>query len=220
LYAGVVRHADYEGLPMSRIKALTNGGMELGSDGDIVLRIKQEYGFSLIEMGIVLMLACALAGLALINAQATMPGMHANTAMYQTIAQLRRGRQTAIAQRRSVQLNIGERNRIQLVRNDFPEGETVLSTAAFSNNCACLQFPEVTEDTPDRFGNAAPVDFGGAAGLTFLPDGTLVDDSGNPVSGTIFIGLPDHPETARAVTVLGATGRIRGYRWTGTEWIQ
>ncbi|MDM7995747.1 MAG: hypothetical protein QUT30_08720 [Acidobacteriota bacterium] len=205
---------------MSRIKALTNGGMELGSDGDIVLRIKQEYGFSLIEMGIVLMLACALAGLALINAQATMPGMHANTAMYQTIAQLRRGRQTAIAQRRSVQLNIGERNRIQLVRNDFPEGETVLSTAAFSNNCEFLQFPEVTEDTPDRFGNADPVDFGGAAGLTFLPDGTLVDDSGNPVSGTIFIGLPDHPETARAVTVLGATGRIRGYRWTGTEWIQ
>jgi hypothetical protein len=30
--------------------------------------------------------------------------------------------------------------------------------------------------------------------------------------------LPDHPETARAVTILGATGRVRGYRWTGTNW--
>jgi len=205
---------------MSRKNALANGGMGLGSDGGVVLRLKQDYGFSLIEMGIVLMLACALAGIALINAQATMPGVHANKAMYQTIAQLRQGRQTAIAQRRSVQLNIGERNRIQLVRNDFPEGETVLSTATFSNNFEFLQFSEVTEDTPDEFGNTAPVDFGGAAGLTFLTDGTLVDASGNPVSGTIFIGLPDHPETARAVTVLGATGRIRGYRWTGTEWIQ
>lgn len=220
LYAVYVQQADFRGLPMSRENALADGEMGLESGCRTGLRIKQDYGFSLIEMGIVLMLACVLAGLALINVQATMPGVHANTAMYQAIAQLRRGRQTAIAQRRSVQLNIEERNRIRLVRNDFPEGETVLSTVVFSNNCEFLQFPEVTEDTPDGFGNAAPVDFGGARGLAFLPDGTLADDSGNPVSGTIFIGQPDHPETARAVTILGATGRIRGYRWTGTEWIQ
>ncbi len=184
-----------------------------------VFRRGREDGFSLIEVGIVLMLGCALAGMALINISGTMPGVNANKAMYQTIAQLRRGRQTAVAQRRSVQLNIETPNRIQLVRNEFPAGETVLGSSIYGNHFEFRQFEEVTEDTPDRFGNNDPVDFGGATGLTFLTDGTLVDDSGNAVSGTIFIGLADHPETARAVTILGATGRIRGYRWTGTKWI-
>jgi hypothetical protein len=64
------------------------------------------------------------------------------------------------------------------------------------------------------------VDFGGAARMIFQTDGTLVDSQGNPVNGSIFLGQADHPESARAVTVLGATGRVRSYRWTrGSQWV-
>ena len=190
------------------------------SNRTIVMQLIRDEGFSLIEVGIGLMLACALAGIALIGIQGTLPGINANKAMYQTVAQLRQGRQLAIAQRRSIQLNIGDRNTIQLVRNEFPEGEVAISTVALNNGFEFTQFGEITDDTPDRFGSQSAVDFGGASALTFLSDGTLVDDSGNPVNGTILVGLENHPETARAVTILGATGRIRGYRWTGDEWIQ
>ena len=74
-------------------------------------------------------------------------------------------------------------------------------------------------DSPDTFGNSSPVDFGGEDPLMFLSDGSLIDDQGNPIHGSLFLGIQDHPETARAVTILGATGRVRGYRWTGQEWV-
>jgi hypothetical protein len=74
-------------------------------------------------------------------------------------------------------------------------------------------------DTPDAFGSATAVDFGGKSPLIFQSDGTLADNLGSPVSGSVFIGQAGHPETARAVTLLGATGRVRGYLWTGSLWV-
>jgi len=191
----------------------------------IASRLRQNEGFSLVEIGIGLMLACSLAGFALINMGAVMPGIRANQAMYQTVSQLRQGRQLAIAQRREIQLRFTGNNGMSLVRNEFPEGEYVLSEVSLNKDCQFMKSDDIDMDTPDSFGpdelsEMGAVDFGGADTLTFLSDGTLVDGLGNPVNGTVFIGLPDHPEMARAVTILGATGRIRGYRWTGEEWIQ
>jgi hypothetical protein len=74
-------------------------------------------------------------------------------------------------------------------------------------------------DTPDAFGNGSAVSFGGPGPWLFLSNGILVDSGANPINGTVFLGQADHPETARAVTILGATGRVRDYKWTGTAWI-
>jgi hypothetical protein len=165
------------------------------------------------------LLAIVIAGFALIDISGILPGMRANEGLSQTVAQLRRGRELAIAQRRNVEVRFLGNNQIQLVRDDVPAGNTVLSTVELRNNIEFHLFTGVP-DTPDSFGHAAAVDFGGSAQLIFLTDGTLVDAQGNPRSGSVFLGLPNHPETARAVTILGATGRVRGYRWTGTAWIQ
>jgi hypothetical protein len=73
-------------------------------------------------------------------------------------------------------------------------------------------------DTPDAFGNANAVAFGVANTVMFGTDGTLIDGNGNPLNGTVFLIIISQPESARAVTVLGATGRIRGYRWWGGVW--
>ena len=191
----------------------------------IASRLRQNEGFSLVEIGIGLMLACSLAGFALINMGAVMPGIRANQSMYQTVSQLRQGRQLAIAQRREIQLRFIGNNRMSLVRNEFPEGEQVLSEVSLNKDCQFMKSDDIDMDTPDAFGpdelsEMGAVDFGGAETLTFRSDGTLVDELGNPVNGTVFIGMADHPEMARAVTILGATGRIRSYRWTGEEWIQ
>jgi prepilin-type N-terminal cleavage/methylation domain-containing protein len=185
-----------------------------------VLEFREDNGFSLVEITIALMLACVLAGFAVINMNSILPGVNANGSMYEVIAQLRHGRQAAISQRRNIQLLFPEDNQIRLVRNELPNGETVLGETTFGNTCTFMQFDDVNVDTPDRFGNVTPKDFGGAATLTFMSDGMLVDQTGNPVNGTLFLGVAGRPETARAVTVLGATGRIRGYRWTGSEWVQ
>jgi hypothetical protein len=83
-----------------------------------------------------------------------------------------------------------------------------------------MKFDSISTDTPDQFGSSEALDFGSATGMTFRPDGTLVGSSGNPVNGTILLGIAGHPEVARAVTILGATGRVRSYRWAKDQWIQ
>jgi len=184
-----------------------------------VVRISRQAGFSMVEMVLVLLLACILAGFAVLNINAISPGTTANAALKETVAQLRMGRETAIAQRRNVELKFLGNDQIQLVRNELPAGTTILSTVTLEGSMEFLLFSGVP-DTPDLFGNGAAVSFGGANSLIFQSNGILVDSNANPLNGTVFLGQANHPETARAVTILGATGRVRGYRWTGTSWIQ
>jgi prepilin-type N-terminal cleavage/methylation domain-containing protein len=174
-------------------------------------------GFSLTEMAIVLMILSLVSGFALLNMNNLLPGMSANAAMKQTLAQLRSGRELAIAQRRDIEIKFLGTNQIQLLRYNVPNGATVLSTVTMQNNNRFQQFGGVP-DTPDTFGNGAAISFSGLSPWIFLSDGTLVDSSSNPVNGTIFLGQANRPNTARAVTILGATGRIRDYTWTGTAW--
>jgi hypothetical protein len=83
-------------------------------------------------------------------------------------------------------------------------------------------------DTPDGFGNGYAIEFEGlnglpVAGMLFQSDGELVDGSTFlPISGTVFIGVTGSNNTtaARAVTVLGTTGRVRGWRSQGSTWVQ
>lgn len=175
-------------------------------------------GFSAIEVLIGILVASSIAGFALLNMQSILPGIRANEAMNQVLSQLRQARNMAVAQRRSIQLHFENGNRIRLVRNEWPLGNTDVSTVSLSNGFQFLIHDGVP-DTPDQFGNGSAVDFGEARSLTFQNDGRLVNQSGEPVNGTVYIGLPGDPDTQRAVTILGATGRIRSYRFTGTHWV-
>jgi prepilin-type N-terminal cleavage/methylation domain-containing protein len=177
----------------------------------------RQNGFSLTEMVIVLMILSMVSGFALLNMNALLPGMSANAAMKQTLAQLRSGRELAIAQRRDIEIKFLGTNQIQLLRYNVPNGATVLSTVTLQNNNQFQLFGGVP-DTPDTFGNGTALSFSGLSPWIFLSDGTLVDSLSNPVNGTIFLGQANSPNTARAVTILGATGRIRDYTWTGTAW--
>jgi hypothetical protein len=75
-------------------------------------------------------------------------------------------------------------------------------------------------DTPDAFGATAAVAFGGPTTVYFQPDGSLTDAQTLPISGTVFLGDPTRPLSARAVTVLGPTGRVEAYRWDSRAWLK
>jgi len=78
-------------------------------------------------------------------------------------------------------------------------------------------------DTPMKFGNSAAVYIGNpptAGGPTFMqfnPQGTFTDNNGSLLYGTIFIGIPSRVATARAVTIMGGTGRVRPYTYIGNN---
>ena len=62
---------------------------------------------------------------------------------------------------------------------------------------------------------------GPVGGMLFQSDGELVDGSTyQPINGTVFLGVPGTATTARAVTVLGSTGRVRGWTGNGNNWTQ
>jgi hypothetical protein len=54
--------------------------------------------------------------------------------------------------------------------------------------------------------------------MKFTTNGSLIDGGNTLVNGTVFLGIPGRASTARAITILGATGRVREYHWDGTQW--
>jgi hypothetical protein len=54
--------------------------------------------------------------------------------------------------------------------------------------------------------------------VKFAPDGTLINQDGLTLNGSVFVSLPSQALSARSVTFFGSTGRIRGFRWDGRAW--
>jgi len=177
----------------------------------------------MIEIIIVIAVLLIVSAITIIKMQPMIQQIRANAAMDQVMGQLRIAREAAISERRNIVVQFQNNNQIQLTRVNVPVGQSVLSTLAVEPSVVFMTFNGIP-DTPDGFGNAAPVYFegisGGPVGMQFQSDGTFVDGVGNLVNGTVFLGIAGVPSSARAVTILGATGRVRSYKSTPDGWIQ
>jgi len=180
-------------------------------------------GFTLVEMVIVVAVIFIVCAMAVLQLQPLLVVEQANTAMDQVMDQLRYAREAAIAQRRNVQVQFLGTNVVQLTRYEYNGSTTILITLSLQKPIQYTVFPSLP-DTPDGFGNTSAIDFEGLPSgppvMLFQSDGTFVDNAGNLVNGTVFLGFPGNPGTARAITVLGATGRIRAYHASGSTWAQ
>jgi prepilin-type N-terminal cleavage/methylation domain-containing protein len=175
-------------------------------------------GFTLLEVLIVLSLGAVLTGITLLAFQSAQRQIRGDANLRVLVSLIETAREQAMTERRTIEIRFVGANEVDTVRREVPTGETPLARVFFEGNARFLLFAGVP-DTPDGFGNAGAVDFGSATATMFGPDGTFVDPAGMPVNGTVFVGVPGQTETARAVTVFGATGRVRGYRWNGSAWV-
>lgn len=187
-------------------------------------------GFSILELLVSVLIMGIMVAATLAEMQPTLQQFHANSAAYLVEGQLRLGRQTAIAQRRDIVLAFTGNNQMTLtIQSPVGGATTVLSSVTLPPTVLFMQWAG-NGDTPDAFGNALPVCFNytpapvGACSnplvVQFQSDGTLIDGNGNQVDGSIFVGVTNMPTTARAVTILGATGQVRMYHGTGSGWVQ
>ena len=144
-------------------------------------------------------------------------GVKADTVMRVVRTQLNSARDFSISEGRNVQLQFPAQNVLQIARRDVPGGSTVIGAVLFESGAEYVIMPGLP-DTPDGFGHTKAVDFGSATTVMFTSNGAFIDQTGNRVNGTIFVGLPGQPLSARAITIHGATGRVRAYRWTGMKW--
>jgi prepilin-type N-terminal cleavage/methylation domain-containing protein len=178
---------------------------------------RSDKGYSLLETMMTLGIFGTVAAMAAFQIGSARPGFKGDGAMRTVIAQLNIARELAITQRRTMQIVFTPADEVQVIRENFPNGTTVISTVPIEGG---IHYGLTTglPDTPDNFGNSAPIYFGAAAQYRFTTEGTLVDQGNNPISGSVFLTLPGQERAARAVTILGATGRVRGYKWDGRSW--
>ena len=180
-------------------------------------------GFSVIEVLVGVLIMGIMIAIAIVQMQPAVQQMRANSGMFLVSTQLRWARQSAIAQRRDFRVQFVGNNEIQIYRQEQPTGTLTLVSDVFLNPTVFFQLTPGLPDTPNGYGNAGPIEFGGQVGgppiMQFQSDGSFIDGNGNPINGTVFLAVPGIVTCGRAVTVLGATGRVRSFKSNGTGWI-
>lgn len=190
-----------------------------------------EAGFSLIEILFTVGIMGVVTAMAVVQIGGARPSALGDGAMRVVMSQMNTARELAITQRRNMRVSFTLGNRVQIIREEIGAAPTVISSVVLEGG---LQFVTATNlpDTPDKFCGASisPVSFPSATGtppeVKFKPDGSFVNQDGDILNGTVFITMPNQIYTpnastrnllsARAVTVLGSTGRVRGYRYDGS----
>jgi len=191
--------------------------------------LRAQRGFSLLELMITLTIVLILGGFTFVTMQPSLRQSNVNSAYDTTLMILRNYRSQAITQRKQYIVTFNAPNSItvtyQGVGTPIAPPPVVVQTATLPINDTVRYgivagVPNTAPTVPDGFGiGAVPIDFdygpGGAGGgnyVKFMPDGTSQDVNGNLNSGIIYIGRPNQLNTMRAITIVGATGRVRGWR--------
>jgi len=180
--------------------------------------LQTDNGYSLPELMLTIGIIAVISSVAVFQFSSAQQSVTGDGVIRVVLAQLNTARERSIAERRNMQLRFQRPNGLQIVRQEVPSGTTVVGLTLFESGAQYYLAPGLP-DTPDAFGRSQAIDFGAATSVLFSTDGTLIDQAGRPVNGTIFVGLPGRPFTYRAITVLGATGRVRAYRWNGLKWV-
>ena len=192
---------------------------------------RREQGFSLIELVVVVAVMFIVAAFAIFQSMGSMASYKANAAQDVVFSQLRVARGLAISQRRTVQVWIDQTfsgpGGTQQVKYQV---QAAAQTAEVPGPIVAMPLPAPVQfmleagvpDTPMAFGNAAAVFIGNTSGgpviMQFNPTGTFTDNTGTAIlNGTIFLGMTGQVSTARAVTIMGGTGRVRQYTWNGAS---
>jgi prepilin-type N-terminal cleavage/methylation domain-containing protein len=174
-------------------------------------------GFTLIELLLTVAIGAVVAGMSALSIRHAVPQMRAEAATRTVQHQLRWAREMALTQRRTVEISFPGNNQIRIRRVELDGHRQDIGRTGLEGGVQFRLFNAVP-DTPDAFGRTAAVSFGTASRMMFLSDGTFVDQRGQPLNGTVFMGIQNQVTTARAVTLFGPTGRVATYRWSGTQW--
>lgn len=212
-------------------------------------RTSSQRGFSIVELMIVTIVIFIIAAFAVLQLQPAWQQIQANAALNQVKSTLRQARELSISQRRTIIVQFltapvascpgtgSVYNCIALTQMVVTPGNPPTQAAAanpflvlpIEGNVKIMTFAG-EPDTPDAFIGVAPTAplglYTGAtagaptSGLQFQSDGTFTNGNVNPVNLTIFLGETKIPTTARAITILGNTGRVTWYQGTGTAWFR
>jgi prepilin-type N-terminal cleavage/methylation domain-containing protein len=180
-------------------------------------------GYTLVELMMVVAIIGILGGMATSVTTHYLGRAKADGSVLSLVSVLELARNRAIAERRNFEITFQPPNRVIVQRvnitNGVPSGRTTIADVLLENGFIYKQFTGLP-DTPDLFGAASSVDFDGTGPIAFTSDGSLIDQFSEPSNATIFIGQNStDSNTARAITIMGATGLMKTFAWGRTQWI-
>ena len=185
-----------------------------------------QQGFSLIELIFVIAVALIITAGALMQFVPVVKNARAENALQTTLSQMRNARGLAIDQRRQYRLSFVAPGTIQLdqVVVDPVTGiqsyllASTIDLPTDTQFIAITGIPTAGSGTPDNLPTTGAaidfgVDYGGAkTRIFFQPDGRALDNAGRLNNGVVYMARPGELMSSRAVSVLGATGRLKGWR--------
>jgi Tfp pilus assembly protein FimT len=190
------------------------------------MRSDNECGFSIIEMLIVIVIIMVVITIGFLSLGPGLRAARVSNGYNITLSAVRQARDFAIAQRQQYSVTFNN----AVVPNTITITQTgnghVVATYQLPTDVSfaiIAGMPTAANAVPDGFGlGAVPIDFdqniaGGTKNMIFfMPDGTGQDVNGNINNGVIYISMANQLYASRAITVWGATGRLRGWRLYGT----
>jgi type II secretory pathway pseudopilin PulG len=190
------------------------------------MRIKAAAGFSLVEIVVVVGMAAAVTGISMPALMTLVADARSDSASTSVVSALRIARDRAIGERRNFEVRFIPPNQIQFARVELTDGAdadalvdiTIVSNTFLEGNFEFLHV-DGTGDTPDEYGADGDVAFGASPTRMFTSEGTFVDTVGDPLNGTVFLASKSIPNSARAITILGASALIHSWRWNGRAWV-
>ena len=184
-------------------------------------------GFSLIELMFVIAIVLIISGAALIQITSSMKNARAEAGLQTTLGQLRNARGLAIDQRRIYRLSLIAPRTIQLdqvVVDPVTKIQAIVFVSSIdlprdTQFAAISGIPTSGSGTPPDGlpTTGADIDFsldfgGGGTQIFFQRDGRALDASNRLNNGVVYVARPGELMSSRAVSVLGATGRVKGWR--------
>lgn len=177
-----------------------------------------QQGYSLIELIVVVALIAVVTAISVLVMPTALTAARSASAASQVESVLRTAREQAVSQRRAIRVTFTPPSTVVVARVEQPgPGVTTLTRVVLENGFQFQLFPG-QPDTPDGFGRAAAVDLNGAVTVQFTSEGTFVDQGGDETNASIYLGRPQEPLSASALTVFGPTALIRSWRWDGSAW--
>jgi prepilin-type N-terminal cleavage/methylation domain-containing protein len=193
-------------------------------------------GFSMTELAVVVTIILIVTAAAVINMVPSLKTSKSNAGMELVMGELRRAHERAIDERRiyrvtfvapqTIQLDVGQVGNVATTITGssptFVQAQVPLTLPTGLQFIVVPGIPTSAAATPDGLGSGAnAIDFdveNGGAGtqIYFQPDGRALDGANRLNDGVVYLAEPTNLFSSRAVSLLGSTGRVKGWFLTST----